>query len=71
MIVMLPNLNIDTREDQLDNPDTAGYTVLLPGKNLDISAIIKAKNSSTGEISQLPWKPVGDLKKQESDHCQR
>ena len=28
---------------QLDNPDTAGYIVLLPGKRLDISAIIKAK----------------------------
>ena len=30
-------------EDQLDNLDVAGYTILLPGKALDISAIVKAK----------------------------
>jgi hypothetical protein len=29
-------------EDQLDNLDVAGYTI-LPGKALDISAIVKAK----------------------------
>ena len=30
-------------EDQLDNLDVSGYTILLPGKALDISAIVKAK----------------------------
>ena len=36
-------LNIDVREHQLDNPDIAGYTAILPGKKLDISAVVKAK----------------------------
>ena len=31
-------------EDQLDNLDIAGYTILLPGKALSIRAIVKAKN---------------------------
>ena len=27
-------LNIDVREHQLDNPDIAGYTAILPGKKI-------------------------------------
>ncbi|MCG8622027.1 MAG: hypothetical protein MJE68_08545 [Proteobacteria bacterium] len=29
-------------EDQLDNLDVAGYTILFPGKALDISIIVEA-----------------------------
>ena len=35
--------NLGVNEQTLDNPDATGYTLLLPGKRLDISAIIKAK----------------------------
>ena len=27
----------------MDNPDIAGYTAILPGKKLDISAVIRAR----------------------------
>ena len=33
---------VDMSEDQLDNLDVFGYTIPLPGKAFDISAIVKA-----------------------------
>lgn len=44
--------NTDKPNQQLDNPDIAGYTILFPGKKLDISALVKAKNSKTKATSQ-------------------
>lgn len=39
MIVLL----LDIPDQHLDNPDIAGYTLLLPGKKLDLSTLVKAK----------------------------
>ena len=49
-------------EDQLDNLDVSGYTIRLPGKALDISAIVKAKKFKNRGINLVPWRPAKDSK---------
>ena len=55
---VLFKFTLGVTEQTLDNPDDSGYTLLLPVKRLDISAIIKAKSLSTEAISQGHWKPA-------------